>query len=549
MRAKGRRASSSGKLPVSVVLLAVAAGVAVIASLIYVSASRSKVARLTKRLRSLIAEAGNADEIVAAIKELAQLGASWRPSDDEVAALSCQPSMLSALSALLDERLNGRIDFDVDAPRVSGGATAMIAACAVGNAGAVAALVAAGASPWIEDASGLNAAHVATRYGHLSCLKQLVRPKVESKRTPGDFSLFSSTRASDGATPLMLAAAENQVSEPCDTPKLRGASTAFLVQLDVILWFCALRVSADAAMTSSGVTALMAAAQRDHARVVAALLDAGADPELAAHDGRTALAVAARYNALSCVLELLARGVNPNGACAPPPRLVTATAGISLGIAPRPIDDPGAACAATPSRALRAGRGGGGGSIGDDDDPGNPDVRASGTAPRTMVASDSSPSDPTKPVVRSPVTPDLQVDFAAQDGDYVAASADLASPIVLAARRGHTEIMRELVRCGADANIRLTDGRPLLLAALDGFGALTDDAVPPAGGARALVRPEVVATLLDLGADPHARANCTCRSTVQGAEVAERTAAALLSATSDRGLARVWAEHCGKAVA
>ena len=64
------------------------------------------------------------------------------------------------------------------------------------------------------------------------------------------------------------------------------------LQLDVVQFFCALRVGVDAAMTSSGITALMAASQRDHARIVAALVEGGASLELTSHDGRTALAIA-----------------------------------------------------------------------------------------------------------------------------------------------------------------------------------------------------------------------------------------------------------------
>lgn len=211
MRTEAPRVVRPSSARSTLLLAAVASGVLLTAGICYVVITRRRFAQLTKRLRSLIAETGDATEIASTLKAAAAAGV-WRPSPDEFAALSCQPALGDALVALLEEHRAGRVVFDINA-RVSGGAAALIAACAVGNARAVAALIAAGADPHIEDASGLSAAHVASQYGHLACLKQLARPGGFEKHPSGAFALFSAARPSDGATPLMLAAAENQVGD------------------------------------------------------------------------------------------------------------------------------------------------------------------------------------------------------------------------------------------------------------------------------------------------------------------------------------------------
>lgn len=314
-------------------------------------------------------------------------------------------------------------------------------------------------------------------------------------------------------------------------------------QLDVCLWLCALRVGVDAAMTTSGITALMAAAQRDHAQVVAALVDAGAALELTSSDARTALAIAAQYNAVESVSELLKRGANPNGACCSPAAAVAAAGSLEHDGAP---EDP-AAARATPARQLhrlteaRGGRAAGVG--GDVDDPGVPEL--------PMAATGVALADPLQPnatSLSSTAPPPPVSGSSVQSGSCIAPSADApaadsASPMVLAARRGHVEVLRALARGGADVNPRLADGRPLLLAAIDGFST-APGAVPARVGRRYIVRPEVVAALLALGANPLEGVAEAADAEVGSASTRRfRSPATELSGTADRGLQRVWAEH------
>ena len=276
-------------------------------------------------------------------------------------------------------------------------------------------------------------------------------------------------------------------------------------------------------MTTSGITALMAASQRDHVEVVTALLGAGGKLELLSSDGRTALAIAAQYGAVDSIRALLARGANPNGGCAAPPRRLLLEGGV-------PNTPERIPCAAGATRSH--GHGHGCSALPDSlsvDDPGNPDH--AGPAPAVVS---SSPADPTKPCLASPaVKPSstTEVDAVPVLADCSRYATDQACPVVLAARRGHIAALRLLVRHGADPNPRLKDGRPLLLACVDGFST---------GTSRVLVRSEVVAALLTLGANPATPSIPEGFGSVD--EEVSRCPAAILSATTDRALQRVWAE-------
>jgi hypothetical protein len=85
---------------------------------------------------------------------------------------------------------------------VAGDTTALMAACTLGRAEIVTMLVKAGADPLLTDETGFNATHMAARMGHLDCLREVV---IAAPLTA------DAKRMSDGASPLMLAAAENHV--------------------------------------------------------------------------------------------------------------------------------------------------------------------------------------------------------------------------------------------------------------------------------------------------------------------------------------------------
>jgi ankyrin repeat protein len=86
--------------------------------------------------------------------------------------------------------------------RDGSGSTALLAACSRGMTGAVEELLRAGADPLLCDESGYTPAHVAAKLGLLDCVRALVAAAP---------AIMHSCREPDGATPLMLAAAENQV--------------------------------------------------------------------------------------------------------------------------------------------------------------------------------------------------------------------------------------------------------------------------------------------------------------------------------------------------
>lgn len=90
--------------------------------------------------------------------------------------------------------------------RMNGDTTALMAACTLGRTAIVKVLLKAGADPSLTDETGFHAAHMAARMGHLPCLQEL------GAACPG---ILDTCRASDGATPLMLAAADNHVRRWC----------------------------------------------------------------------------------------------------------------------------------------------------------------------------------------------------------------------------------------------------------------------------------------------------------------------------------------------
>jgi hypothetical protein len=201
--------SKPGALPRGTLLVLVLSAVAGIGvALALYNSRRSRSVNLAKELSRQILT-GDVSRVLEIFNALRSTKAIVHVGADELVALSCQPHLLPALTALLQARALGFAQFDIDT-RGPGGATPLVAAAAAGNTKAVALLVATGANPLIADDSGLCAAHLAAKYGHLSCLKGLI---ISTEGSKTNFSLFDAQRSADGATPLMLAASENQVSK------------------------------------------------------------------------------------------------------------------------------------------------------------------------------------------------------------------------------------------------------------------------------------------------------------------------------------------------
>lgn len=356
------------------------------------------------------------------------------------------------------------------------GTTPLIEAATKNQADIVRALLGGGADPLLPDGAGFTAAHMAAKLGNVGALAELAA---------GSPAAIHAARDSDCATPLMLAAADNQLA--------------------TVQWLIEAGADVNRAMRS-GVTALMSAANADHFEVVEALCGAGVALEAVESHGRTALGVAAQHGRIRAAEVLLLCGASPHGALA--------SAAVPL-----------------PSSSGRE--------------------AAAGAAGHS--------------------TQQAQLQQQLRD----------AQPIVLAARRGHRDVLRLLADHGADVNAELADGRSLLLAMVDGApraGGDSDTSVSGpsgsgagcaaadtaasseaaagtgggGGGGGVRVRYGVVALLLQLGADPH-RLSSEAAPAAAGhggsAEAAgqtpllRRTPLAAARASGDAKLARLFDEH------
>lgn len=380
----------------------------------------------------------------------------------------------------------------------------LVAAAAAGRAEIVTALLGAGADVGACDGAGFTAAHIAAQMGRVPVLRALFAASPSAADAP---------RATDGCRPLMLAAAGNHVS----------AASWLLTSAGV---------EASAGMTMTGVTALHAAAKDDHADVIAAIIaacrareaaaagsaaSAGTAAAAAAHafrgaaldvdapalDGRSPLAVAARHNSLRAAEVLLDAGASVHGhshaaAAVQPPAAVLAQAAAESG-------------------------GSGDGS----------DGVAAGEVPQGQQA------------------PPLSLSAWAWD-------AGEGIPIIAAARRGHAPMVRLLAARGADVDAALPDGRSLLLALVDGVPVPGSSQATAAGGAGtgvftdasaaggsdqhafkgARVRHAIIEALLQLGADPHALSMERAAATRgrRDSFVTRRTAATTVRACGDARL-------------
>jgi ankyrin repeat protein len=167
------------------------------------------------------------------------------------------------------------------------GTTPLIEAATKNQADIVRTLLGGGADPLLPDGAGFTAAHMAAKLGNVAALAELAAASPAA---------IHAARDSDCATPLMLAAADNQLA--------------------TVQWLIEAGADANRAMRS-GVTALMSAANADHFEVVEALCGAGVALEAVESHGRTALGVAAQHGRIRASEVLLLCGASPHGALAP----------------------------------------------------------------------------------------------------------------------------------------------------------------------------------------------------------------------------------------
>ena len=161
----------------------------------------------------------------------------------------------------------------LDPPMNSDGNTALIHATKIGHVSCVKELVKAGAELNVTNSDGNTALIHATKIGHVDCVKELVKARAELNVTN-----------SDGNTALILAAYNGHTD--CVKELVKAE-----VELNVT--------------NSDGNTALILAAYNGHVDCVKELVKAGAKLNVTNGDGNTALIFAADNGHVDCVKELV----------------------------------------------------------------------------------------------------------------------------------------------------------------------------------------------------------------------------------------------------
>jgi uncharacterized protein len=255
------------------------------------------------------------------------------------------------------------------------------------------------------------------------------------------------------------------------TTRIGGYTALFMASQAGQAAVIPLLLKAGADLTSgspSGTTPLMVAAASGHVDAVRALLDAGADVNATdTMRGNTALIFAAASNRAAVIDLLTSRGANVKAATKvidlagltrdrlqffgnppPPPREGQAAQGQGQG-------QPQAPAQARPAEGTPSGV------------PG----QRQGAAARETAP--SAPAPPAAPAAR-PAPPQRRAQIAGVDRQYqlneLVATQGGLTPLLFAARDGHTESVQALLKAGADVNqTSAGDGTsPLLIAVING---------------------------------------------------------------------------------
>ena len=159
-----------------------------------------------------------------------------------------------------------------------GGATALMLAARNGHAAAVDALTAAGATVGSKRADGHDALFIAATNGHVAAASRLIAAGADAKTedAEGTSVLHLAARAGNAELVKLVLAKGAAVNAKTRKPvKVPGGGAAFRF------------------LSKTGSTPLTEAAEGGHTDAVRALLDAGADPNIAGDDGTTPLIFAA----------------------------------------------------------------------------------------------------------------------------------------------------------------------------------------------------------------------------------------------------------------
>jgi ankyrin repeat protein len=287
------------------------------------------------------------------------------------------------------------------------GVTPLALACANGSAAMGARLLEAGANPNIARSTGETPLMTAARTASLDLVRMLVAKGADVNA--------NNTRAKQ--TALMWAAAEQH-------PALVNALIAAGANID--------------ARSAGGFTALLFAARQGDADSTRILLDAGADVNTTAPDGNAALVIATASGRDDVALLLLDRGADPN----------RDGAGFTALHAAVPRDTRRVIAALLAHGA-------------------NPNVRLRAAPPSLFGPARGAGSEVGAEVAGSPRPPRSAAANAGRAADRARAAGSFtgATPFWLAAKNVNVEVLRLLVRAGAQPTLANADGTTPLIAA------------------------------------------------------------------------------------
>jgi ankyrin repeat protein len=296
---------------------------------------------------------------------------------------------------------------------------------------------------------GMTALHWAAFHDNLETASALLaagaKPKVENRFGVAPLSLACTNGNADLVKTLLAAGADpNATLHGGETALMTAARTGSVEAAKVLLTHGA---AVDSRESWHGQTALMWAAAEGHGDVVAGLVTMGANVNAASRTGFTPLVFAVIKDDLASIKTLLGAGANPNVA------LLSGATPIVVAMQYRH----------TAATLLLIE---GGADINKRDRGGNTMLHLAAQTGdmqlvRVLLAKGSDPNAR---------TPTSKAPSGARGGGGLArgGTAGEQTPLMMAARSDHEDVMRALVAAGADPGLRAQDGASLLMAAASG---------------------------------------------------------------------------------
>jgi ankyrin repeat protein len=288
---------------------------------------------------------------------------------------------------------------------------------------------------------------------------------------------------------------------------------AFHNDVETVQWLIAAGANAKAVTRMGGITPLSLASSSGNAALIEILLKAGADVNAAAEDGATPLMAAALSGDAGAVTVLVKRGAEVNATepvhgqtammfAAGKNRAAAIRALLSLGADPkvestvrkleRPrVDEDGNSIPAPAAGAVGGGRGGRGGGLG------GTARGASATVAGGMTALLLAARDGNFAAVRALVEGGAPVNQVS--------GGEKTSPLVIAICNGHYELAKYLLDQGADPNLATIDGLAALYAVEDTEWAQVGWAPNPITVQEKVTYLDLMKELLKRGANANAR--------------------------------------------